>query len=117
MNTPIGPFTPTTPTVLAEGIAFTLNGTSLPALDDNNWPSTFLVTNTSNVNGCYFNIATTEYVSSIDVNAGAFLLPEQSMMFVVDAPGQSQITGNALIAGTFAIGGSANIAITGGLNK
>lgn len=113
----IGPFTPTTPTVLAEGINSTLNTTALPALDNNNWPSTFLVTNTSNVAGCFFNIVTAAYASSIDVNSAAFLLPQQSMVFVVDAPGQSQITGNALSAGTFAIGGSANLAITGGLNR
>jgi hypothetical protein len=113
----IGPFTPTTPTVLAEGIDSTLNATNLPALDNNNWPDTFLVTNTSNVIGCYFNIATTGYIANISPVAGSFLLPGESMMFVVDAPGESQITGNALIAGTFAVGGSANLAITGGLNR
>ena len=117
MSDTIGPFTPTTPTVLAEGLNQTLNATNLPALDNNNWPDTFLVTNTSNVIGCYFNIGTTGYLSSISPFAGSFLLPQQSMMFVVDAPGQSQITGNALICGTFAVGGSANIAITGGLNR
>ena len=117
MTTPIGPFTPTTPTVLAEGIDQTLNVTNLPDLDDNNWPSTFLVTNTSNVNGCYFNIVTPGYAANTSPLAGPFLLPQQSMMFVVDTPGESQITGNALVCGTFALGGSANIAINGGLNQ
>lgn len=117
MSDTIGPFTPTTPTVLAEGVNVTNTVTNLPVMDDNNWPSTFLVTNTSNVYGCYFNIGTTGYLGNISPYAGPYLLPQQSMMFVVDAPGESQITGNALIAGTFAIGGSANIAITGGLNK
>lgn len=117
MSVTIGPFTPTTPTVLAAGLDQTLNATNLPALDNNNWPDTFLVTNTSNVIGCYFNIATTDYIASISPVAGPFLLPSQSMMFVVDAPGQSQITGNALVCGTFAIGGTANLAITGGLNR
>ena len=112
----IGPITPVTPTVKCNSVDAVVTGPfSLTALKNDGWPATFLVTNTG-TNGVIFALATDAYLGSIDPTAGSVLIPGQSMIYHVDAPGLAQIAGNALVAYTFGLGGTSTITITGVTN-
>jgi hypothetical protein len=112
----IGPITPTTPTVIYNSVDNVLSGPfSVTALKNDGWPATFLVTNTG-ANGVIFALASEVYLSGVDGNYGPVLIPGQSMIYHLDAPGVTQISGNELQAFTFGLGGASTITITGVTN-
>ena len=116
MSTVLGPFTPTTPTVALECLAGSVNSPiSLTALSADNWPSTFFCTNVGTA-GSFLVIATPDYLANASPTVSAFLLPGETMIYQVDAPGQSQITGTALVAATYGFGAT-TITVTGGVNQ
>jgi hypothetical protein len=113
MSSVIGPFTPTTPTVLIDCQAFALLlGQDLSALYTDGWPRTFLCTNIGTA-GSFFDIVTFEYVTTIDPAAGNYLMPGQSMILTINE-GNSPF--NTLLGGSFGFGATA-ISVTGGLNQ
>ena len=116
-NPTVGPFTPTTATLLLPTVQNTLTGPiDITALASDGWPSTFFITNTG-ANPTYFIIATLSWLASVDPNVGFLLLSGQSMIYEVDAPGLSQINGEALVAFTYGLGGASSLSVTGGLNQ
>jgi len=114
MSSTVGPFTPTTDTVLLDCQTTTPVAASLAPLSTDGWPSTFICTNVGNA-ATYFNIGTSTYLSAIDANAGNFLLAGQTMVLTIEplnAPSQA----DPLLGGTFGLGAT-KIAVTGGLNR
>jgi len=115
MSEVVGPFTPTTPTVLidCQNNTFVPNQ-SLTALNSDGWPHTFFCTNVG-ANPTYFTIASSSYVTTISPNGGNFLMPGQSMIFTLNEQ-FAQIDGEALLGFSFGIGAT-TVSVTGGLNQ
>ena len=117
MNTPIGPFTPTTVTAWIDCQSFTPVGpVDLSALGSDGYPDTYLCTNVG-AEPTYFNIGSLVYLASIDANAGNYLLPGQTMILTLDAP-LSVNAANPLKGFSFGVGATGTkVAVTGGVNR
>jgi len=115
MSSTVGPFTPTTETVLLDCQAGTPVGPiNLTGLNTDGWPSTFICTNVGNA-ATYFNIGTAAYLSAISPSAGNFLLAGQTIVLTIESA-LAATNATPLIAATFGLGAT-NIAVTGGVNR